>query len=248
MIFVLKKTKAFAVLVFVFLLCSVVLPHGVRNVFQSGKRQIPIYNVQREDDGISLTFNCAWGDEDIDEIITTLAKYKVKATFFLVGEWAEKYPQSAKALSDAGHELGGHSYDHKDYTKLSEKELKEDISKTIDAISKSTGVEIKLFRVPSGAYDDKSVKAIESFGLIPVQWSVDSIDYGDADCEGIFRRVTDKAGSGDIILMHTGTANTKVALPRILDSLGGKYTFSTVSQLLPKEEFYVDNAGKVIKK
>lgn len=215
------------------------------SVFKSGQRNLPIYSVDNNE-AISLTFNCAWGDEDIDSILETLNKFDVKATFFVVGQWAEKYPQSLKKIISAGHEIGGHSYDHKDYTKLGEKELREDIKKNKNAIYDAALYEIKLIRVPSGAYNNLSISTIEDMGFIPVQWSVDSIDYGDADCEGIFQRATHNTKAGDIVLMHTGTKNTAQALPRILDSLSGKFKILKVSELIFQENFFVDNTGKMI--
>ena len=71
----------------------------------STPRSLPIYSVQRDDTCVSLTFDAAWGNEDTQQIIDILAKYNVKATFFIVGDWAEKYPESVKALHDAGHEV-----------------------------------------------------------------------------------------------------------------------------------------------
>ena len=246
-IFVVKKKRAGLFVVCTLVLGAVFLSPGVRMVFQSGNRNLPVYSVEREDNTIALTFNCAWGDEDIQSVLEALDKYNAKATFFLVGQWAEKYPQSAKAIADKGHELGGHSYDHKDYSKLTKQQLEEDITKTIKAIEEATDARIKVFRAPSGSYNDDAVAAIEKSGCVPVQWSVDTIDYGGADCESIFRRATEKTAAGDIILMHTGTDNTAAALPRILDSLGGKFRFSKVSDLLLTENFYVDNAGKMRK-
>ena len=245
-IFYLKKRVAAIALICGFVLCGGIFSPGVKNVFLSGNRNLPVYSVERNDNSIALTFNCAWGAEDIEDVLNSLEKYNVKATFFIVGEWAEKYPEKVQAISSAGHELAGHSYNHKDYKTLSGNEIKTDIEKNAAAVREASGIDIKLFRVPSGSYNSEVISAIEKEGYIAIQWSVDSIDYGDADCESIFRRATEKTVPGDIILMHTGTKNTAVALPRILDSLSGKYEFLTVSELLYKEDFYVGNDGKMM--
>lgn len=240
-----KKSSLLIVFICVIILSCSVIISGVRTVFWSGSRNLPLYSVERDDNVISLTFNCAWGGEDIEKILKTLEEYNVKATFFVVGEWAEKYPGQLMLIKDAGHELGGHSYNHKDYQSLTKEAIKEDIQKTAEAVNKACGEVIKLIRVPSGSYNSEVISAIEEEGYIPIQWSVDSIDYGDADSDGIFRRATSKIVGGDIILMHTGTKNTALTLPRILDSLTKEFGFLKVSELINKDEFYVDNNGKM---
>lgn len=244
-IFVLRKGKIIFLLMLAVVVGGVCFAPNARHVFMSGTRNLPIYSVEREDSKVALTFNCAWEDKDIDQILETLSKYDIKATFFLVGQWAEKYPESACAIKDAGHELGGHSYDHKDYANMSEEQIKEDITKTIEVIENTTGTKINLIRVPSGSYNNQVISAVEDMGCVPIQWSIDTIDYGGADCESIFNRATEKTQSGDIVLMHTGTDNTAATLPRILDSLSSKYQLCTVSQLLLDDNYYVDNAGKM---
>ncbi len=243
---VIKKNSLILCLALFILACSIgAVP--VRQAFQSGNRNLPVYSVEREDNFIALTFNCAWGDEDIDQILSALSDKNAKATFFLVGEWAEKYPESAKKIADAGHELGGHSYNHKDYAKLSADEVGSDAAKTAEIIKSATGKDAKLVRAPSGSYNNSAIEALENAGFIPIQWSVDSIDYGGAEKDSIIKRVTDKTKAGDIILMHTGTENTALALPEILENLCGRYELCTVSELLYGENSYVDNAGKMHK-
>lgn len=246
-VYVFKRHSLVICLICAIVLGGIMFVPDIGSVFKSGSRNLPVYSVARSDNKIALTFNCAWGDSDIDNILSSLDKYSAKATFFIVGEWAEKFPDKVKKIKDAGHELGGHSYNHKDYTTLSQKQVEEDILRTVEVIEKASGVRIKLIRVPSGAYNSDVISAIERLNCIPVQWSVDTIDYGDADCESIFKRATEKTVAGDIILMHTGTENTAVALPRILDSLSGNYEFSVVSELLYEENFYVGNDGKMKK-
>lgn len=216
------------------------------NVFQtSGGSNIPLYSVEREDNKISVTFNCAWGNEDIDSVLDTLSAYDVKSTFFLTGEWAEKYPESVMKIKNAGHEIGSHSYDHKDYTKLSESEIKEDVLRCDGIITGITGDEVRLVRTPSGAYNNTVTEVIEGMGKTVVQWSRDSVDYGDATADDIYRRSVEKTGNGDILLMHTGTKNTAVALPRVLDSLTSRFELTTVSKLMVEGDFFIDNTGRM---
>ena len=86
-------------------------------------RRLPIYCVARDDKACALSFDAAWGNEDTQQLIDILARYNVKTTFFVVGEWVDKYPESVKALSDAGHEVMNHSQDHAHFTQLSAEEI-----------------------------------------------------------------------------------------------------------------------------
>ena len=208
-------------------------------------RELPIYSV-KTDGSIALTFNCAWGNEDIDDILSTLSRYDCKATFFIVGDWAERFPESVQKIVSEGHEIGSHSYDHKDYTKLSGEVIEEDIAKADKAISDACGVTPHLLRVPSGAYNDDVIRACRKAGKKCIQWSVDSIDYSAASAEEIYERVMSKASDGSIILMHTGTQATAISLPRILDGLCGSYTLRTVSALTDFDSFTIDNTGMLI--
>ena len=85
----------------------------------ASERQLPIYCVQRDDKTVALSFDAAWGNEDTQELIDILAKYNINATFFVVGEWVDKYPESVKALHDAGNEVMSHSDDHAHFAGLS---------------------------------------------------------------------------------------------------------------------------------
>ena len=136
-------------------------------------RQLPIYCVQRDYKVCSLTFDAAWGNEDTQTLIDIFDKYNVKATFFVVGEWVDKYPESVKALSDADHEVMGHSNDHAHFNALSADEIIADINTSNDKIEAVTGVRPTLVRLPYGDYDDKSINAVRSIGMEPIQWDVD---------------------------------------------------------------------------
>jgi peptidoglycan/xylan/chitin deacetylase (PgdA/CDA1 family) len=102
-----------------------------------------------------------------------MAKYNVKATFFVVGDWVTKYPESVKALCDAGHEVMSHSDSHAHFNSLSTDEINEDINTCNDKIEAVTGVRPTLFRCPYGEYDDHVISAVRSLGMEPIQWDVE---------------------------------------------------------------------------
>ena len=114
-----------------------------------------------------------WGNEDTQQLIDILGEYNVKATFFVVGEWVDKYPESVKALADAGHEVMNHSNTHAHYNSLSTEEIVADVEACNDKIEAITGVRPTLIRPPYGEYDDHVITAIRSMGMEPIQWDVD---------------------------------------------------------------------------
>ena len=137
-------------------------------------RQLPIYCVQRDQKLVSISFDAAWGNEDTQQLIDILGQYDIKATFFVVGDWVDKYPESVKALYDAGHEVMNHSNTHAHYPQLSASEITADLNACNDKIEKITGVRPTLVRLPYGDYDDNSVNAVRSIGMEPIQWDVET--------------------------------------------------------------------------
>lgn len=138
-------------------------------------RKLPVYCVQRDDKCVSLTFDAAWGNEDTQTLIDILGKYNVRATFFVVGEWVDKYPESVKALSDAGHEVMSHSNDHAHFSKLSSEEIVNNLNACNDKIESVTGIRPTLFRCPYGEYDDHVVSTVTDMGMYTIQWDVDTL-------------------------------------------------------------------------
>ena len=210
----------------------------------SADRQLPIYCVQREDKTVALSFDAAWGNEDTQVLIDTLNKYKINATFFVVGQWVDKYPESVKALSDAGNEVMAHSNDHAHFASLSADEIKENLNTCNDKIEKVTGTRPTLFRCPYGEYNDLVIETVNSMGITPVQWDVDSLDWKGLSADEITSRVLNNVKSGSIILFHNAAENTPEALPGIIEALiADGYTIVPISQLLLTGDYMIDNAG-----
>ena len=212
-------------------------------------RELPIYSVQRDNKAVSLTFDAAWGNEQTQTLIDILNKYNIKATFFLVGQWVDKYPQSVKALADAGMEIGNHSDSHPHMAKLSEKQIIDQVSLCSGKIESLTGGEVKLCRCPYGEYDDEVIRSIRNMGVYPIQWDVDSMDWKDLSAEDIYKRVTSKVTGGSIVLFHNAGKNTPEALPQIIEYLISEgYEIVPVSELLLTGEYDVDNTGRMVPK
>lgn len=204
-------------------------------------RQLPIYCVQKDYKVLSISFDAAWGNEDTQQLIDILGRYGVKATFFVVGEWVDKYPESVQALHQAGHEIMSHSDDHAHFNSLSVEEITQNLNACNDKIEAVTGVRPTLFRCPYGEYDDHVINAVRALGMEPVQWDVDSLDWKEISAEEITRRVTEKVQPGSIVLFHNAALHTPEALPAILEKLLQQgYTFAPISELIMEGEYGTD--------
>lgn len=222
-----------------------VVSFSLSTTVSSENRRIPVYSVDTDEKEIALTFNCAWGTEGMDELLDVLKSEKIEATFFFVGDFAEKYPEAVRKIHNRGHETGNHSMYHKDPVKQEFSDIVSDINACNELLYSLTGVMPALYRAPSGSYDNKTVEAVESLGMTAVQWDTDSIDWKNPSAEKIICRVTEKVTNGSIVLFHLGKENTLEALPEIISILKNEgYSFKKVSDMLLSGDTYVDNSGR----
>lgn len=211
-----------------------------------GDRELPIYSVGTQEKKISISFDAAWGAEDFNKIMEILDKHQVKTTFFMTGEWVEKYPDCVKALVEKGHDLGNHSATHPDMTKLSKEQQREQILKVHKAVKELTGYEMELFRPPYGAYSNSVIRTCYEVGYYPIQWDVDSLDWKDYTAPQIIKNVCShkSLGNGSIILCHNGAKHTAEALDEMLTNLKEQgYEIVPISELIMRENFHMDVTG-----
>ena len=187
---------------------------------------------------IALTFDDGPHPRYTERILNILDKYKVKATFFVIGVNIENYPEPLKKIVDSGHEIGNHSYDHNNEKNLSEYNVREEIEKCEKLIYESVGKKPTLFRPPQGQYGDKVEKIAREKGYSIILWSIDTKDWEHNSAKKIESIVSRQATNGDIILMHdytSGKNTTCEALEMIIPNLLSKgYEFVTVSDLIGK--------------
>ena len=208
-------------------------------------RQLPIYCVQRDQKMVAISFDAAWGNEDTQQLIDIMDQYQVKATFFVVGDWVDRYPESVKALHDAGHEIMNHSNTHAHLPQLSAQQITDDLNACNDKIEAVTGVRPTLIRLPYGDYDDNSIRTIRAMGMEPIQWDVDSLDWKDLSAPDITKRVTSKVCPGSIVLFHNAAKHTPEALPGIIQCLLQEgYTFVPISQIILTGNYTIDHTGR----
>ena len=254
MFFVFNKQKIYTyllsvltVIVLLFIGSTTINDEESIETSSSTNKLLPIYSVQTEKKEIALTINCAWNDSDIDKIIEVLKSNNVKATFFMVGDWVEKYPEAVKKINQEGHEIGSHSDTHPHVNQLSSEENLEEIKTSSKKIEQITNKKVTLYRPPYGEYNNTVIKVANENSYIPIQWSLDTLDYTGITGNEMWNKIKDKISNGDIILMHNATEHTADSLDMIIKNIKEKgFNLVTVSDLIYKENYSIDVNGKQI--
>jgi len=226
---------------------SVFISYKSTTAFIKMDRYLPIYCIDTKDKKIALSFDVSWGEDNTKKILETLDKYNVKATFFIVGGWIDEHPDELKEIYKRGHEIGNHSDKHPDMTKLSREKIIQDIDIADAKIMQITGEDTKLFRCPSGSYNDTVIKAVKETGHYCVQWDVDSVDWREEGSDIEYNRIIKNTKPGSILLFHNNAKYTPDNLPRIIEKLQSEgYKFIKVGDLIYKDNYRVNYSGKQI--
>ena len=180
---------------------------------------------------VALTFDDG-PKADTGRILDILKEKGVKATFFVVGKQAVAFPDILARIADDGHEIGNHSYNHRNCAYLSEAEITQEIFRTSAAVRAFTGQEIRFFRPPGGHSSKNLSNVMRRFGLTTAFWSVNCSKYEGTTRKKLYDHVIKSADPGSIILLHNLELVTVQALPDIIDTLRGKgYGFVALSEM-----------------
>lgn len=188
---------------------------------------------------IALTFDDGpW--IETPKVLGILKEYDVKATFFMIGQHVQTYPDIAKQVVAAGHAIGNHSWHH--YTHQMDRDIAAaEIDNTSDRIFQVTGVKTQLFRPPAGRLENGLADYARNQKNVVVMWSTDPLDWLESTSpQSLVKAVLDNAQPGGIVLLHDGGGNrsrTLQALPPIIAELKQRgYRFVTVPELLEMED------------
>lgn len=213
--------------------------------FGATTRKLPIYSVGTEEKVVALSFDCAWGVDHTDDILSALSRENVAATWFMVEFWAEKYPEYVAKIAEGGHEIGTHSATHSYMSRLTAEEIRAELASSSQAIEDITGIKVELFRPPYGDYDNELISTAEEEGYYVIQWDVDSLDWKDLSANDIAMRVVNAVQPGSIILMHNNGLHTAESLPLIISTLKNRgYTFVPIGQMIYRSGYTLDSAGR----
>lgn len=179
---------------------------------------------------IALTFDDGPSAAWTPALLDGLKERGVKATFFLIGENADKNPEIVKRMAEEGHLIGNHTYHHVELTKVSENEARLELADTSAAIVRLTGKEPEYMRPPFGAWQRKLEQEIQ---MLPVLWTIDPLDWTTENQDEIVNKVVTEAEENDIILLHDCYKSSIEAGLRIVDILQEEgFVFVTVDELL----------------
>ncbi|HQD52921.1 MAG: polysaccharide deacetylase family protein [Dethiobacteria bacterium] len=182
---------------------------------------------------VSLMINVAWGEEELPEMLRVLQKEDARATFFLVGRWAEQNEALIGQIAAGGHELGNHGYsDDETFTELDAWSIARSIRQTNEIIFDAAGCYPLYFTPHKGEYNRLTLEIVSRQGMRTVLWSLDTVDWQKPGLEVMREKIIRNLAPGKIILMHP-TAETVELLREILPSIKGKgLSVVTVSELL----------------
>lgn len=179
---------------------------------------------------IALTFDDGPSAAWTPALLDGLKERGVKATFFLIGENADKNPEIVKRMAEEGHLIGNHTYHHVELTKVSENEARLELADTSAVIVRITGKEPEYMRPPFGAWQRKLEREIQ---MLPVLWTIDPLDWTTENQDEIVNKVVTEAEENDIILLHDCYKSSIEAGLRIVDILQEEgFVFVTVDELL----------------
>lgn len=180
---------------------------------------------------VAITYDDGPNPVHTNAILDILEQYDARATFFDLGELVEKYPDVVKREEALGCEVASHSYDHKNFNKLTVEAIKDDVAKTDAIFRKVLGKSPSAFRPPYGNCDEH----VKNLIPLPIYlWSVDTLDWKSRDAQSILEEVK-KAGdlNGKVILMHGIYASTAEATAELVPYLREQgYELVTVSELI----------------
>lgn len=195
----------------------------------------PIYRGNPQKPMVAFLINVAWGNEYIPGILKVLNDHQTKATFFFDGSWVKKNPDLAKAIKNAGHEIGNHAYSHPNLQHRSEAETMEELKKTNDVIMATLGITPKWFAPPSGSFNKVTIQVANRLDMKTILWTVDTVDWRKPSTSEMVRRVVSKVENGSMVLMHPTKPTAEGMETMITDIKEKGYQLGTVSELMSEK-------------
>jgi peptidoglycan/xylan/chitin deacetylase (PgdA/CDA1 family) len=191
----------------------------------------PLYYIDDADKAIALTIDDGPDPVYTPQVLRVLQRYRVTATFSMIGLHVAAYPHLARAVAAAGHKVCNHTWTHSDLVGMRRHVVHDELARASDAIGAATGAQPRLFRAPYGAWSATVIRFCEQMKMVPLDWSVDPRDWSRPGVRSIVRNIMKNTQPGSIILEHDGGGNRSetvralgIVLPRLLDE---GYRFET---------------------
>lgn len=197
-----------------------------------------------------LTFDAGADRGFTVQILDTLARNGIKASFGMTGVWAEQNPDLIRRIHNDGHHLMNHSWNHPSFVGLTSAQRADQLKRTEDLIRSQVGVDMRpYFRPPYGEYNDSVLADLAANGYtINVMWTTDTLGWNGLSAAQITQRVLDQAVPGGIVLMHVGAASQDAAaLQPMIDQLRARgYSFKSVRDFIEPGERYFPETGQTV--
>lgn len=163
---------------------------------------------------VSLTFDDGPNEEFTPQVLDILKEYGIKGTFFVVGRYVDLYPEMAQRIVDEGHTIANHSYDHPDFSTISDQEVRQQIDLTQVSIEAATGVTASLYRMPYGSGGERVFRLIPE--LTSVTWNTDTGDWYLRDAEAIYQNIMSQLSDDMLILLHDTNQDSVDVLKKLV--------------------------------
>jgi peptidoglycan/xylan/chitin deacetylase (PgdA/CDA1 family) len=190
---------------------------------------------------LALTYDDGPNDRHTAELLEVLARHGVRATFFMIGNYVNARPAIARAVAQAGHEIGNHTFSHPNLALCSPAKVERELAACETALTDAVGEDSRLFRPPFGGRRPDVLDAVRRLSLQPVMWSVSACDWKLPSASAIEEQVARHTRGGDVILMHDGShrrmgmdrENTVRATDSLIRRMrDAGYEFCTVTQMM----------------
>ena len=153
---------------------------------------------------LALTFDDGPNDPHTLHLLDVLARHNVRATFFMIGSFVEQRPDIVRAVAEAGHAIGNHTFTHPNLIFRHERDVRREIEACARALDNAGAPQAKLFRPPHGGRTPAVLRTVRSLGLEPIMWSVMAWDWKPHPPEKVARLIQRQLRGGDVILLHDG--------------------------------------------
>ena len=193
---------------------------------------------------VALSFDDGPDDKFTPQILDILKQNNIKATFFVIGNRIDKYPQVVRRIIQDGHIIANHTFNHKSFKQLSDEEILTELKMTDNALDSLIGFHTKLIRPPFGIVSQNQSKVINDNGYEVVNWCVDTEDWSGIPTDQLVKNVNSQVCPGAIVLQHSSggknnnLSNTIAALPEIIKSLEqNNYQFVTIPEIINLDDY-----------
>ena len=227
-----KKSLAFTIGGFFAIACLTLIFFQVISLKSASVPAQAIYQGNSGQKIVAICVNVDWGEESLQDMLEKFKKHKVRVTFFVTGQWAEKNPELVKQMNEAGHSIQNHGYKHLHFNQLSYPQIKEQIMKTEKIVEQLTGKKTIYFASPYGEYNNNLISTVNEINYSLIMWSIDTVDWELPSADTIVKRVMNKMHNDAIILMHP-TKPTLEALPDLLTQIEKQgYQMQTLDKII----------------